>query len=53
MLTERTYDSAVFKVLLNIITIFVFTEQKLIEILYEILIAYWSRRGLVGSVLAY
>ena len=39
MLTERTYDSAVFKVLLNIITIFIFTEQKLIEILYEIFIA--------------
>ena len=38
MLTERTYDSAVFKTFLNIITICVFIVQ-LIEILNEILIS--------------
>ena len=37
MLTERTYDSAVFKIFLNIITICVITEQELMKILYEIL----------------
>ena len=39
MLTERTYDSAVFKIFLNIITIYIFIEQQFIEILYEILIS--------------
>ena len=39
MLTERTYDSALFKMFLNIITICIFIEQLLIEILYEILIS--------------
>ena len=39
MLTERTYDSGVFKVLLNIIAICICIEQQLIEILYEILTA--------------
>ena len=39
MLTERTYDSGVFKVLLNIIAICICIEQQLIEILYEILIS--------------
>ena len=38
MPTERTYDSDAFEVLLNIITICIFIEQQLIEILYEILI---------------
>ena len=38
LLTEITYDSAVFKNFLNIITIRVFIEQQLIEIFYEILI---------------
>ena len=32
MLTERTYDSALFKVLLNIITNCVFIELKLIDL---------------------
>ena len=36
-MTERTYDSAVLKTLLNIITICVIIKQSLIEILYEIL----------------
>ena len=39
MLTERTYDSAVFKIFLNIITICVFIEQYITEILYEIFIS--------------
>ena len=39
MLTERTHDSAVFKIFLNIITICIIIEQYLIEILYEILIS--------------
>ena len=39
MLTERTYDSAVFNVLVNIKIIYIFIEQLLIEILYEILIS--------------
>ena len=33
------YDSAVFQIFLNIITIYIFIEQHLIEILYEILIS--------------
>ena len=39
MLTERTYDSAVLKIFINIITICISIEQYLIEILYEILIS--------------
>ena len=39
MLTERIYDSAVFTIFLNILTICVFIDQLLIEILYEILIS--------------
>ena len=39
MLTEHTYGSVVFKIFLNIITIYIFIEQQLIEILYEILIS--------------
>ena len=39
MLTKLTYGSAVFKMLQNIVTICIFIEQKLIEILYEILSA--------------
>ena len=41
MLTERTYDTTVFKMFLNIITIYIFIEQysKLIKILYKILIS--------------
>ena len=38
MLTKHTYDSAAFKVLINIITISLFIAQILIEILYEILL---------------
>ena len=38
MLTKRTYDSAVFKIFLNIILIYGFNKQQLIKILYEILI---------------
>ena len=32
MLAERTYDNAVFKIFLNIITIYIFIEQQLIDI---------------------
>ena len=39
MLPERTYDSVVFNFFFYIITICIFIEQKLIEILYEILIS--------------
>ena len=39
MLNGLTYDSAVFKIFLNIITICIIIEHYLIEILYEILIS--------------
>ena len=42
MLTELTYDSAVFKIFLNVITICIFIDHYLIEIVYEILISVMS-----------
>ena len=39
MLTEHTYYIAVFEIFLNIITIYILLNNKLIEILYEILFA--------------
>ena len=39
MLIEHTYDSAVFQIVLNIITMYIFIQQYLIEILYDILIS--------------
>ena len=39
MLTYRTYNSALFKILLNIITIWIVIVQYLVAILYEILIS--------------